>query len=368
MKKLFILASLLAGVMLISWGCRHGSGETAVPPPPVPPVVLNQPAEQENTPSPAPEEARPQPTETEQPKQVEPNITAPVPEPNEKPAVIETPEPEPAESNLPETKPAEAEKTSPDKLCKMDSEFLNKYVDKDGFVDYRTLIRKKPELLDLLDSFKAVSRQEYNSWSQDDKIAFWINAYNLELTKIILDNYPIQSSRMLRLFWPPNSIRHIKGVWDEKKFILLGEEFTLKQVEERFFVNEFGDPMVFFAISYASVSGPPLENKAYCGPDLSAQLDEQTKRFLAGPHAIKIDRQNQVVYLSSIFKSTWHGNSFLSKYGTDLKFKQQEPDVRAVLNFLIKYLPPQDVDYLETGDYTVEYLGYDWAINERGGQ
>jgi hypothetical protein len=219
-------------------------------------------------------------------------------------------------------------------------------------------------LVALLDKFKELSRNDYNSWSKDDKLAFWINVYNLELIKIIMDNYPIESNRMLRLFWPPNSIKHIKGIWDGHKFIIMDEEFTLREIEQRFFQNEFGEPRVFFAMSYASISGVPLRNEAYCGQNLSAQLDDQVKKFIAGSHAFKIDRENQIVFLSSILTPTWYGGQFVAKYGTDLKFKQQEPTVRAVLHFLTKYISPQDTDYLETGNYTIEYLRYDWTLNE----
>lgn len=368
MKKLYVLIAALTGMLLISWGCQHGSGSVATPPPPAPPAVITEQTEKENIPVPAPAEPTPQPAQTEKPKQAEPNTPVTPAEPNTTQVIAEPPAPKPAESNVTESQPAKAAKTSPDQLCKKCTDFLNKYVDKDGFVDYKALIRKRMELLELIDVFKAVGLDDYNSWPQEDKKAFWVNTYNLQLTKIILDNYPIESSRMLRLFWPPNSIRHIKGIWDEKKFILLGEEFTLKQVEEKFFINEFGDPRVFFAISYASVSGPPLRNEAYCGQTLTAELDEQVKKFLAGSQAFKIDRDNQKVYLSSILKPTWHSRNFTAKYGTDLKFKQQEPETRAVLNFLTNYLPSDQKDYLETGNYTVEYLGYDWGLNERNGQ
>ena len=145
------------------------------------------------------------------------------------------------------------------------------------------------------------------------------------------------------------------------------EEFTLRAIDQRYFQNEFSEPRVFLAISYASVSGAPLRNAAYSGENLSAQLDEQVKKFVANPNAFKIDRESQTVSLSSIFNPTWYGGQFVAKYGTDLKFKQQEPSVRSVLNFLSKYVSPQDTGYLETGNYTVEYIRYDWTLNENGG-
>jgi hypothetical protein len=148
----------------------------------------------------------------------------------------------------------------------------------------------------------------------------------------------------------------------------MDEEFTLKDIDTRFFKKELDEPRVFLAIFYASISGPPLLNEAYCGKNLSAQLDTQVKKFLAGEHAFKISRENGKVYLSSIFDSSWYGQQFVAKYGTDRKFKQQDAVVRAVFNFLTNYLSSQDVDYLETGNYTVEYMRYDWTLNELGGQ
>jgi hypothetical protein len=283
-----------------------------------------------------------------------------------------------AEPNLPKQSPAQnpAAKSQPSStdlnataagLCDKCSEFLKKYVSPDGMVDYKTLSRRKIEVAKLLDLFKKQDRAEYSSWSNDEKLAFWINGYNLELIKIILDNYPIESNRMMRLFWPPNSIRHINGIWDEHKFLIMDEEFTLRAIDQKVFQNEFSDPRVFLAISYASVSGPPLRNAAYCGQNLSEQLDEQAKKFLASPNGLRIDRGNNMVYLSSIFNPTWYGGQFVAKYGTDLKFKKQEPAVRAVLNFLIKYIPAQDTSYLETGNYAIEYIRYDWTLNENAG-
>ena len=359
-------------MLLVSWGCQKDSAGITPPPPPAVTVEKKQATETQNIAVPAPAESNPEPVKAELPKQSEPNVSiappAPLAEPNVKQVVAEPVPPKPAESNITESKPVQPVIGSPAELCKKCTAFLGNFVDKDGFVDYKALLRKKIELVETIDSFKNIDRKTYDSWSQEDKMAFWINAYNLQMTRIILSNYPIEPSRMLLLFWTPNSIRHIKGIWDEHKFIIMGEEFNLKEVEQRVFGKEFNDPRIFLAVSYASVSGPPLRNEAYCGQNLSQQLDDQVKRFLAaGQNVFKIDRENRIVYLSSILKSAWHGHNFLAKYGTDLKFKQQDPDVRAVLNFLTKYITQDQVDFLETANYTVEYTVYDWSLNERGG-
>ena len=241
---------------------------------------------------------------------------------------------------------------------------LENYVDDKGMVDYKTLKRKKPELNQLLDEFAKLDPHEYNSWPQEDKIAFWLNAYNIKMLKIIVDNYPIQSQRILRVLWGPDSIRHIKGIWDKYKFIVMDEEFTLKEIERRFFRREFDEPRVFFAISHASLSSPPLRNEPYYGYRLYEQLDDQTKKFLSSPLAFRIDKEKQGVYLSAILQSTWYGKEFIGKYGTNKKFKDQPLPVRAVLNFATNYISEQDVFSLERENYSVNYITYNWTLND----
>jgi len=289
-----------------------------------------------------------------EPPKVEPAKT----EPNE----VEIARPEPDKPEPPKPKPQPI--VSFHDKC---ADILRNFVDDKGVVNYKILKRKRPELNQLLGEFAKLDSNEYSSWPKEDKIAFWINAYNIKMLKIIVDNYPIESSRILRLFWPPDSIRHIDrniGGISRQKFIAMDEEFTLAEIERRFFRQEFDEPRVFFAISHASLSSPPLRNEPYYGHKLYNQLDDQVKRFLSGRHAFKIDRKNQSVHLSALFQSTWYGKEFISKYGTDKKFKDQQPAVRAVLNFLTNYIAEQDASFLELKNYPVKYIKYDWRLNE----
>lgn len=263
-----------------------------------------------------------------------------------------------------ETDSAEIEPTPVVSFHNKCANILNNFVDDRGMVDYRAIKQRRSELKEVLDAFDDLDPNEYNSWPKEDKIAFWLNAYNMQLLNVIVRNYPIQSSRIHRLFWPTNSIRHIKGIWNEYKFIVMDEEFTLKEIEEQFFRGEFDEPQVFFAVSYASLSGSPLRNEPYYGYKLYEQLEEQAKKFLSNSSAFDIDRQKKRVYLSAIFQSSWYGREFIGKYGTDKKFKDKQPVVRAVLNYITKYLSEQDVSFLETENYSTKYIIYNWTLNE----
>lgn len=248
---------------------------------------------------------------------------------------------------------------------------LNNFVDDKGMVDYRLLKRKKGELKYLLAGFAALDRAEYNSWPKEDRMAFWLNAYNIQILKIIVDNYPIQSNRFFRLIWSTNSIRHIQPTsiigtskWDKYKFLVMDEQFTLLEIEERFFRKEFKDPRLFFALSGACLSSPPMRNEPYYGRSLDEQLDDQIKKFLSNPLAFNIDREKEEVYFSSLFESQNIGSEFIAKYSTEKKFKDQTPVNRAVLNFLTDYLSKPDATFLEVGNYSIEPLKHNWRLNE----
>jgi len=277
----------------------------------------------------------------------------------------------PAESEPNEVEPASVEpndlKLKPavsfhDKCA----EVLKNNVDDKGMVDYKTLRRKRLELKALLEEFDNLDPNGYRTWPNEDKIAFWLNAYNIQMLKIITDNYPIKSSRILRLYpgWGPNSILHIKGIWTNYKFLVMDEEFTLSEIDRRFFRKEFDDPRIFFAISRASLSGPPLRNEPYYGHKLNEQLDDQARWFLSSPLAFRIDKEKQRVYLSSLFQSSSYGKEFISKFAIDKKFKDQEPTTRAVLNFITNYVSDDKVSFLEVGKYSVKFMKYDWTIND----
>ncbi len=242
---------------------------------------------------------------------------------------------------------------------------LNDFVNNKGMVDYKGLKREGTKFRVLLEEFNNLDPNEYRSWPERDKAAFWINAYNLHKLYVVSINYPIQSSsRFLRVLWGPTDLRHIEDKISMYKFLVMDEEFTFKKVENRFFRAEFDDPRVLLAITDACLSSPPLQNEPYYGYKLDELLENQAKRFLSGPVAFRIDRQKQRLYLSAVFESGRYGRQFLEKFAIDRKFKDHPPVTRAVLNFITKYVSEQDASFLEVGNYSVKYMSYDWTIND----
>lgn len=242
---------------------------------------------------------------------------------------------------------------------------FNDFVNDKGMVDYKGLRQEGVKLRALLEEFNNLDPNEYRSWPEEERIAFWINAYNLHKLNIVSLNYPIQSSsRFLRVLWGPNDLRHIESKISMYKFLVMDEEFTFKKVENRFFRGQFDDPRVLLAITDACLSSPPLRNEPYYGHKLDEQLDDQVKRFLSESIAFRIDRQGQRLYLSAVFETGRYGRQFLEKFAIERKFKDHPPVTRAVLNFITNYVSESDASFLEISSYSVKYMSYDWKIND----
>jgi hypothetical protein len=292
----------------------------------------------------------------------------------------ETIETEEIETEEIETETIETEEIEPDKLAAEETEperkapfersaFYDKcehvfsaYVDEEGMADYKTLRRKRAELIDAAREFDRVHPAEKMSWSRNEKIAFWINAHNIFTVKLIVDNYPIEP-RWYLINYPDSSIMHIVGGRDKKYFKVMGMEYTLREIEREILLERFKDPRIFFALSYASMGGAFLRNEAYQAEKLDEQLDEQVKKFLSSPRGMRIDRTKKIVFLSDIFN--WYKKAFVEKYGSIKKFREHQLPIRAYLNFIINYVSDGDVSHLKSNDYVVRFQLYDWRLNEQ---
>lgn len=321
---------------------------------------INMNEEQDELHEPDTKPPQPQPVPAEGPNQ-------PVKEPNLPPQVSAPPDVNDKELSA-------IQKSPGDEFNKNFEPIFSEHVNEYGMVDYDKLHRYDRKMKALLARLATLEPKKYDSWTRNEKIAFWINTFNLKTLDIMADNYPIESKRFNRLWWPPNSIRHIPPrekvgtpKWDDYKFIVMDEQFTLSEIENRYFRKQFTDPRIFLALSLASLDSPPMQGKPYYGAQLDEQLDEQVKRFLSTSGGIKINRKMGKVELSAVFepKRPWYGMEFQAKYGTDKKFKNQTPAMAAVLNFICEYIDQRDAVYLETGNYKLSFSAFDWRVNEQ---
>jgi len=236
---------------------------------------------------------------------------------------------------------------------------LATFVNGQGMVDYRALKAEREHLDSYTQWLAQFDPNDYEKLTTEERIAFWINAYNGLTLQSIIDRYPVQKSTE---GFPANSIRQIPGVWDKKKHAIMGAKLTLDEIEHERLRKEFDEPRIHMALVCAAHGCPSLRNEPYVGARLDAQLDDQSKKFFSHPKKFRIDRDRNTVYLSAIFQ--WFGSDFAEKHKTD-RFQQAPEDARPVLAFALRHLSDEEAEYLGTQNYSVDYLEYDWSLNEQ---
>ena len=110
-----------------------------------------------------------------------------------------------------------------------------------------------------------------NLQSQESRLTFWINVYNILAAKMITDHYPIESIKDVGSIF--------KSVWKRPAGNVGGEERTLNDIEHEI-LRKMDEPRIHVAIVCASVSCPDLRPESYKVEKLSDQLDDQMKKFL----------------------------------------------------------------------------------------
>ncbi len=230
---------------------------------------------------------------------------------------------------------------------------------KKGRVNYQQLIAKDlAKLTKYLNLLAGVTETEIKNWSRQEKLAYWINAYNACTFKAITDNYPIKARGMARLRFPTNSIRQIPGVWDKLKFKAGGQNLTLNQIEHEKLRAQLKEPRIHFALVCASVGCPDLRNEAYTADRIEEQLEDGAKRFVRDPTKVRIDRKAGKLYLSQILK--WFGNDFKDYKAVAGYGKQQ-----GIVSFVTQYSQPTSTDAIKATKLKVAWLDYDWTLNSQ---
>jgi hypothetical protein len=241
---------------------------------------------------------------------------------------------------------------------------LKRYVH-DSRVDYQGIIKSSDKLDAYLGQLGSISETSYENWTVEQKLAFWINAYNAFTIKAIVDNYPIKRGFTLKgLFVPSNSILQIPGVWSDLKFRAVGRLVTLEEIEHKILRKQFNEPRIHFAINCASKGCPNIRSEAYRPDIVYQQLESQAIDFINDPvKGVNIDRENKRVELSKIFK--WFGEDFINNYGNTDLFIGRNGKEKAVLNVVVSYLQDEDKkEFVKANDFKISYLSYDWRLNE----
>lgn len=169
--------------------------------------------------------------------------------------------------------------------------------------------------------------------TRDEKLAYWINAYNLLAIKMMVEHPKVESIRDIGSMF--------KSVWKMDAGVAAGRTRTLDEIEHKI-LRPMKEPRIHVAIVCASVSCPDLWPEAYRAKTLDEQLTNQSRRFLINRDKGVLSTRS-TVRVSSIFK--WFADDF--------------DDVGGVTGFIEKY------SSIKTKDKKLVYFDYNWKPNAK---
>ncbi len=202
---------------------------------------------------------------------------------------------------------------------------ISQYVSSSGAVIYSGFQSKQAELDAYLNELSKNPPQ--STWSRNEIMAYWINAYNAFTVKLIVDNMPIKS------------IRDLDGgkVWDRKWIKIGGKTYSLNNIENDILRPKYKDARIHFAVNCAAKSCPPLFNRAWTSGNLDNYFEQQATAFINNPKFNKITRSK--VEVSKIFE--WYAADFGNLIDYLNKYSKVKIDKNA----------------------KVSYMEYDWGLN-----
>ncbi len=220
--------------------------------------------------------------------------------------------------------------------------FLTKYVSTNAqglnLVHYSAVTpQDKAELERYLSQMSVVSIAEYN---RNEQLAYWINVYNALTIETILNHYPVQSIRDIKLggFFSD-------GPWDAKLLTIDHIPVSLNDMEHRIIRPIWNDPRTHYALNCASYSCPNLQKTAYTGASVNRMLTSDAKAYINSPRGVDI-KNNQLI-ISSIYD--WYQIDFGS-------------NDQAVITHLEQYADPALAKQLKSFNMIAGYQ-YNWQLN-----
>ena len=246
----------------------------------------------------------------------------------------------------------------------VDTEVLDRVLDlfvRDGLVYYSAL-RGERTVIDRLVSVLAEPSPGFDRWPDDDRKAFWLNAYNVLVLQTVLEHYPIHGTSSS---YPANSIRQVPGAFELRRHRVAGREMTLDEMETGV-IAEFGDPRLFLALGRGAVDSGRLRSESYTGIRLDRQLDEIVKEFATTPRHVSLDPFGRALTVSAIFG--WHEAEFVTAFADRGWTRSGRTALeRAVLNLVEPNLFPSERAILAKNEFTLEYHEFDWRLNDLTG-
>lgn len=219
-------------------------------------------------------------------------------------------------------------------------------------VDYAGFQAERGDLDAYLAQLSAVRNKDFSRWSQEQRLAFLINAYNAFTVQLILSRYPdIASIRDLGGF--------LRSPWKRRFFTLLGASRHLDELEHELIraPGVYDEPRIHFAVNCASIGCPMLRHEAYVAERLDAQLNDAMRRFLTDRSRNRFESEQGLLRVSKIFD--WYEEDFIDPARITTSIEQYlQHQARLLAD------SPEALTRLKKGDFRIRFLDYDWRLND----
>ncbi|TVR91825.1 MAG: DUF547 domain-containing protein [Spirochaetaceae bacterium] len=211
-----------------------------------------------------------------------------------------------------------------------------------------------PRNRERLDNYIAqLESTEVSDLNRNEQMAYWLNMYNAVTVRLILDHYPVESIRDIKISGPVFN-RH---PWDAKLVTVEGEDLSLNDIEHRIIRPIWQDARIHYAVNCAAMGCPNLKPEPFTGENYSDQFEVAAREFINHPRGARIERDR--LHASSIF--TW--------YEDDFRLPQSaEGDIAGVVAHMLEYAEPELAEQLrryQAANYRPRpRYDYDWSLNE----
>ncbi|NBC17288.1 MAG: DUF547 domain-containing protein [Bacteroidetes bacterium] len=236
---------------------------------------------------------------------------------------------------------------------------LEQVVTDDGFVRYDLL--RGPLGADFRRVLKAIETFDASTLTTHDaRLAFWINAYNVQMLQHIVETPSaqdiVEDGYAEAFFKTPVLTAQTPMTLDEIEHVILRGEAG-RAVLDPFQLDTL-DPRIHVGLNCAAISCPRLRQRAFTAANVDAELDAAMRDFTASPRHFRLDDGTYVV------------SSLLDWFAVDF----DRPD-RPAGDLLLRHMPTDRPDYdawqaLLAGRTAAALkarddvrFAYDWTVN-----
>lgn len=170
--------------------------------------------------------------------------------------------------------------------------------------------------------------------SKNEKLAYWINAYNVLTIDLITREGETKSIKNLGSTFT--------SAWKKHKWAIDGKEYSLDDIEHKT-IRPLGDARIHFAVNCAARSCPDLRAEAYRAEKIDAQLNEQVRLTLDNKTKGFKEEGNNTVRITKVMD--WYAEDF------------NDGDLN---QWLATYKPKVVNDQTD-----IRFFQYDWALNKQ---